>query len=444
MKRLSWLIIVFFFSMDLCDAQESRIEKTDQFFNILSDYELANGSIAISLGGTIEYQRAIGFSRIQQGQFESSAIQTNYRIGSVTKMFTAVIVFQLIEEGRLNLDETLDMYFPIIPSSEEISISDMLYHRSGLANYTEDRNFDDWKTKLQPKEELVRIISEMTPVSDPGSGNRYSNSNYLLLSYIIEAITGKSYPQVLNERIFTRIGMPETYFESESDTAQRDSRSYKYSRFNWEEQQDDVAANHSGAGALVSTPTDLIKFVDMLFTGHLISDRSLQAMTSFMGDYGMGIFAFNYGNQVAYGHEGRINEYYTTLIHFPNSELSIAYVTNGVVYPPVDIIDDVSKIWLEEPFSLPAFDHSNLLPEKSSQYTGMYRSDSMSITVTGKVVNDQLVIETAGTDFATVPYGDHKFVNIEYGYFFEFDSTGNELTIKEVDNRYLLRKMDRN
>lgn len=430
--------------MDLCIAQESRIEKTDQFLNTLSDYELANGSIAISLGGTLEYQRAIGFSRNQQGQFESSTIQTNYRIGSVTKMFTAVIVFQLIEERRLSLDETLDRYFPTIPYSEEISISDLLYHRSGLANYTEDQNFDDWKNELQPKEELVRIISEMSPVLNPGSRNSYSNSNYLLLSYIIETVTGKSYPQVLSERIFTRIGMPETYFESESDMGQRDSKSYRYSRFNWEEQQDDMAANHSGAGALVSTPTDLTRFIDMLFTGHLISDKSLQAMTSFMGDYGMGIFAFNYSNQMAYGHEGRINEYYTTLVHFPNSELSIAYVTNGVVYPLVDIIDGVSKIWLREPFSLPVFNNSSPLPQESSRYIGTYRSDSMSITVTGKVVNDQLVIETAGKDFATIPYGDQKFVNIEYGYFFEFNSTGNELIIKEVDNRYFLRKIDRN
>lgn len=444
MKRFSWFIILFLFSSDLLVAQISRIDKTDQFFNSLSEHDLVNGSIAISSGGEIEYLRTIGFARINQGRFEPATVQTKYRIGSVSKMFTAVMILQLSEEDRLSLHETLDTFFPTIPNSEEITVRDMLYHRSGLPNYTEVQDFNSWKNKLKTEDELIEIITEMNPESNQVSRYIYSNSNYLLLSYIIEKISGKSYQQVLNERILTGIGSQNTYFENESDTTRRESRSYSYSMFSWTEQQDDVAVNHSGAGALVSTPVDLIRFIDELFAGNLVSDRSLQEMTSFMGDYGMGMFAFNYSNEVAYGHEGRINEYYTTLIHFPDSDLSIAYVTNGVVYPPNDIINYIARIWLNESFSTPVFNKSDQFSEELIKYVGTYRSDVMSITVISKIIDDHLVIETGGTDFATISYGEHKYANIEYGYFFEFNTEENELVIKEVDNRYILKKINSN
>lgn len=440
MQRSICLIFILLNLYCLSFAQTLKVEKADQFFDILSEYDLAMGSIAISVDGVLQYQRATGYAKIDESQKIPATIHTKYRIGSVSKLFTAVILFQMVEEGLVSLEQTLDKYIPGVPGSNQITIRDMLYHRSGLPNYTEAPDYSEWRDEMQSKEELIRVISRMNSNATPGSEYDYSNTNYLFLSYIIEDVSRKSYEQELSERILSTVGLNSTYFENDPDTTRRESRSYKYSKFSWTQQKDDVAAHHTGAGALVSTPSDLITFVDALFSSDLVSAKSLEQMTSFIGEYGMGLFVYRFDDHVAYGHGGRINEYYTTLIHFPIQKLSIAYATNAMVYPRNDIMEGITRIWMNEPFTMPDFTSTDVNPNELDQYLGTYQSNGMQITVISKKVADQLVLETQGVDFEAIPFEEHKFANMEYGYFFEFNPEKKELIIKEVDNVYFLKR----
>lgn len=134
-------------------SQTINTKKLDSLFDMLQTRKLATGSIAISMNGKVKYQRAIGFIMFASSKTFAPDTATKYRIGSISKMFTAVMIFQLIDEGKLRLNQKLADYFPQLPDADKISIKEMLYHRSGLHDYTHDTNFPDWMDKPKTHED---------------------------------------------------------------------------------------------------------------------------------------------------------------------------------------------------------------------------------------------------------------------------------------------------
>src|SRR5690606_38821947 len=119
------------------------IIKLDSLFTELEKHNLGMGSLAISVNDQISYQNSFGYA--QMSDSVQSSKETFYRIGSVTKMFTSVLVFQLIEEGQLNLDDRVSIYFPEVPNAKLISVKNLLNHSSGLSNYSDEPDFQKWK-----------------------------------------------------------------------------------------------------------------------------------------------------------------------------------------------------------------------------------------------------------------------------------------------------------
>ncbi len=164
-------------------------------------------------------------------------------------------------------------------------------------------------------------------------------------------------------------------------------------------------------------------------------------MTTFIDEYGMGFFKISYNNiDIAYGHEGRVDEFYTSLIHYPKENISIAYCTNGILYPRDDIMQKVTDICLNRATTLPDFETFKTNPGILNQLTGKYSSPSMQISVECKLSNERLIVTTQGQDFDTKQIDENHFANLKFGYFFEFDPNKKQLIIKEADNRYLLSK----
>ncbi len=414
--------------------------KLDSLFINLDKHKLGMGSLAISKHNQLVYQKAFGYSLLNQSEKKISTTETFYRIGSVTKTFTAVLVFQFIEKGQLSLDDHLNKFFSEVPNSELITVRNLLNHSSGLANYSDKTDFQQWKYEKKSKKDLLAIIEKYKPQFKPGKKHQYSNTNFFLLSLILEKISGESYQKLLQKNIFQKINLKNTYYEEAKDSIRKKSKSYKYTGGNWNQEREDIAENHLGAGVIVSNTSDLLKFIDTLFSYQLIEKKSLNLMTSFDKDYGLGIFKFQFDSSLAYGQEGRINEYYTTLIHFPDVGLSIAYCTNGILYPRDDIISAVVAICLENNYKLPHFNGVKINDKKLTGLLGTYASNTMPIQVTCKADNNQLIVETQGKEFETIKINNNYFANYKYGYFFEFQSEKNTLLIKETDNIYILKK----
>lgn len=438
MKKTFWVILLLTLSVFTSFGQNISVAKLDSFINILSSKGLAMGSLTISKNGIIKYQKAIGYSLVSSDKKVIADINTKYRIGSATKMFTAVMVFQLIEEGKINLDQKLKIYFPDLPNADKITIQNMLYHRSGLHDYTHDTNFTDWMDKPKSHEELLKIIKEKGSDFEPGSDAYYCNSNYLLLGYIIEKVCKMPYADALRKRIISKLNLKATYFGKSININNNEGASYKYSDNNWVKQKETDLSIHGGAGAIVSTPTDMVKFINALFANKLVSKTSLAKMETIIDDYGMGMFPNKYGDKPSFGHNGRIEEFYSALWYFPNEKLSFAYCTNGIGYPRTDIIEGILKICFNEPFLIPFSGNSNYQSEELDKYLGKYSSDQIIVNCTKD--GTKLLLETRGKVFEAEKISDNYFMNVASGYFFQFYPDKDELQIKETDNIYYLKR----
>ena len=193
-------------------AQTLDKAKLDQFFDRLAEKNKAMGSLTIAKDGNVLYTRAIGYSQINGTEKKPLTAANRFRIGSITKMFTAVMILQLVEEGKLKLTDTLDKFFPQVPNAQKITIAQILSHRSGIPNVRRDRNSQrNVNTTPITKDEMLALIVKGTPDFEPDTKHSYSNSGYFLLGLILEKVTGKPYEEALKERITSKIGLKDTY-----------------------------------------------------------------------------------------------------------------------------------------------------------------------------------------------------------------------------------------
>jgi CubicO group peptidase (beta-lactamase class C family) len=209
-----------------------NVTKLDSLFNSFATRDLAMGSLTISKNGIVQYQKAIGYSFKENEKIQAN-IDTKYRIGSISKLFTAVMIFQLIEEGKINLNQKLNVYYPNLPNADKITIRNMLYHRSGLHDYTKDTDFPEWMDKFKTHDDLLTIIIEKGTDFEPDAKADYCSSNYLLLGYIIERVCKTTYGNALQKRITSKMGLQNTYYGSSINISKNESASYKYADNAW-------------------------------------------------------------------------------------------------------------------------------------------------------------------------------------------------------------------
>ena len=192
-------------------AQTLDKAKLDQFFDRLAEKNKAMGSLVIAKDGNVLYTRAIGYSQINGTEKKPLTAASRFRIGSITKMFTAVMILQLVEEGKLKLTDTLDKFFPQVPNAQKITIAQILVASQRHPQRQRDQNLGQTPTIRMTKDEMLALIVQGTPDFEPDTKQSYSNSGYFLLGLIVEKITGKSYAEVLEERITSKIGLKDTY-----------------------------------------------------------------------------------------------------------------------------------------------------------------------------------------------------------------------------------------
>src|SRR5687768_4496484 len=178
-------------------AQTLDKAKLDRFFDRLAEKNKAMGSLTIAKDGNVLYTRAIGYGQINGTEKKPLSAASRFRIGSITKMFTAVMILQLVEEGKLKLSDTLDKFFPQIPNAEKITIAQILAHRSGIPSSRPTTS----KTNAVTKDEILAIVSKGTPDFEPGTKHSYSNAGFFILGLIVEKLAAKSYTEALKERI---------------------------------------------------------------------------------------------------------------------------------------------------------------------------------------------------------------------------------------------------
>ncbi len=418
-------------------AQTFNKAKMDSLFQALDQNHKAMGSICIHKDGKEVYSRSIGYSVLDQQQADAG---TKYRIGSITKMFTATIIFQMVEEKKLSLNATLDQFYPQLPNAQKITIGHLLSHRSGLHNFTDDDSYTSYMEQARSQKEMLDIIAKGGSDFEPGSKAAYSNSNFVLLGYIAEKIAKKSYAALLQERIVAKAGLKNTYYGSKADAAKKESRSYSYLN-GWQLMPETDMSIPHGAGAIVSTPSDLDKFIDALFAGKLISQASLEHMKTIQDGYGMGMFEIPFYEKKAYGHNGGIDGFSSMLGYFPNDKLAVAYCSNGQNYPVNDIMIGVLSIYYNKDYAIPSFTTLALTAAQLDQYTGVYASKQMPLKITISKDNTTLMAQATGQGaFPLEAVATDQFKFDAAGIEMEFRPQQKEFTLKQGGASYIFSK----
>jgi CubicO group peptidase (beta-lactamase class C family) len=417
-------------------AQTLDKAKLDQLFDRLLEKNKGMGSLSLARDGNVLYTRSFGYSQINGTEKKPLTAETKYRIGSITKTYTAVMIFQLVEEQKLRLTDTLDKFFPQIPNAAKITIGQILNHRSGIHNLEPDGS---WGKQPRTKDEVVARIAQGQPDFEPGARHLYSNTGYVLLGYIVEKAGGKPYPEALKERITSRIGLKDTYLGAgNTDPGKNEALSYSYVG-GWREAAEIDFSITGGAGAILSTPADMTKFIQALFDLKLVSQDSLNQMKTMRDGEGMGMEPFSFAGKTLYGHTGGSNSSGAWLAYFPEEKLALAYTTNAKIYTVSNIVSGVFDIYWNRPFQIPAFDVST---EVLDRYVGVYTIPGTPAKMTVTRDGATLYIQAGAEPSRGVPLeatAEDKF-KIDPGVGFEFDAAKGQLTIKRPNGERVFTK----
>jgi len=414
-------------------AQTLDKAKLDQFFDRLAEKNKAMGSLIIAKDGNVLYSRSIGYSQINGTERRPLTMASRYRIGSITKMFTTVMILQLVDEGKLKLTDTLDKFIPQIPNANKITIAHILAHRSGIHDSILDRN-------LRPvppgsaitRDEMLTLLTKGAPDFEPDAKHSYSNSAYLVLGFVIEKVTGKPYDQALGERITSKIGLKDTYIATGNiDVNKNESLTYFNLGGEWKQQEREThPSNLFSAGSIVSTPNDLAKFIQALFDLKLVSQESLNQMKTIRDGDGLGMEPFTFAGKTFYGHTGGADNYGAWLAYLPEEKLAVAYTTNAKVYPVGNIVTGVVDIYYNKPFQIPALESIAVSPEVLDKYVGVYSSPDAPAKLTITRDGSTLYFQPPGNSAVPLEATAQDKFQIEGAVVIEFDVAKNQMTIK--------------
>ena len=438
MKSRSFFSFLFVLFSATSFAQEQKFLTLDSLFQILDVNNRFMGSLSISENGKVTYSKTIGKADLAGGK--SSDKLTKYRIGSISKMFTACLIFQAIEENKLSLTQNINRFFPKITSAKEISIGNLLNHRSGIHNFTNDTSYFNYYTASKSQKEMLEIIQASGSDFKSNSKAEYSNSNYILLSFILEKIYKKSYEELLDIKIIQPQGLKNTYFGKKLELEKNECASYRFSG-KWELEKETNSSVSLGAGGIVSTTEDLLFFISNLFAGKIINTASLEQMTKLEDGYGMGIFPVPFYDKKGFGHTGGIDGFSSFLYIFPEEKISIALTSNGSRFNNNDIAIAALSDCFDKPFTLPSFYAVELTSADLDKYLGSYANPEIPIKIS--ITKDflSLIAQATGQPSFTLELiGKDSFEFSPAGVEIQFIPQKNLLILKQGGGEFSFKR----
>lgn len=312
-------------------------------------------AVFVSIEGEPVCQKYFGMANIDTSVKISA--DTTFRIGSITKQFTATAILRLKERGLLELDDTVDKYIPDFPQGESVTIYHLLSHTSGIKSFTAQKDFLDNVVNYIKTEDLIDQIKTLGYDFQPGEKWKYNNSGYFILGYIIEIVSGKSYSEFLNDNIFTPLNMASTGVYMKNLNLPNEAIGYDTSyivevqeSLNWD------MSHAGGAGNIYSNVGDLFLWNEALFNGRVLTEESLnEALTPTIlnnGDevnYGLGWTLVKiYGYKLVL-HGGKLNGFHAMFIRLPELNATVIVLTNhysrfSIGYPLYSIHYEIIQV----------------------------------------------------------------------------------------------------
>jgi CubicO group peptidase (beta-lactamase class C family) len=358
--RLLVLVATLLFLLQPAVLAQDHAAKIQEVLTLANKYRQFNGSVLVAENGKIIYKGGFGMANMEWGI--PNAADTKFRLGSITKQFTSMLVMQLVEQGKLKLDGKLSDYLPEYRADvgQKVTINHLLTHTSGIPSYTSQPGFFENVSRNPYKVgEFVKKYASGDLEFEPGSKFVYNNSGYFLLGAIIERITSKPYEQVLRENILEPLGMKNTGYDLHDPLIQK--RAAGYSK-NFEGYTNAPYLDMSipyAAGSMYSTVEDLYLWDQALYTDKLISAQSKELMFKpFLQKYAFGWFvaeaSFKLNDQPVQviSHAGGINGFSTIIARFPK-EKNLIVLLDNTGQPMGRLNETIAKILYDQPYTPP-------------------------------------------------------------------------------------------
>jgi len=354
-------------------------QKLDEYMTALAGAGRFSGTVLVARNDTVLLSKGYGMANEEFSV--PNTPQTVFPIGSNTKQLTAAAIMKLQEQGRLNVTDPVSFYIPDAPRWKDIRIYQLLNHTSGIQSDGAFLLTDPTDLALP---DIMKRTAALPLTFTPGSGYTYSNNGYIVLSSIIETASGMSYDEYLKKNIFRPLGMNSSGQDNARDVFPR--RASGYTTMDGKHIHYDLQNIHNswGAGSVHSTTEDLFRWERAFHTpGTILSPQSTAAMV----DNHYGIESGVAKNRTLSGHGGRNFGFISYTLYFPDEGVSIMFLSNHDRTPMVTLINDLSAIVFDQPYSLPQKINRTAVPLTTNAlagYTGTYApawEKSWTITV---------------------------------------------------------------
>jgi CubicO group peptidase (beta-lactamase class C family) len=321
---------------------------------IIAAKESPGVTVAVMKKGQLAYAKGFGMANLETATPVTP--QSVFRIGSVTKQFTAAAMLQLQEAGMLSIEDKLGKYLPEVPRANEVTLRQMLNHTSGIGNYTDTAKVETFLQRSRtdyPQADLLKAMLGTDPmyIGEPGAQWAYSNTAFVLLGLVIEKATGKPFAETFKPNLFARAGLIRTAVDDMAEVVPNRASGYSPNAASPSgfENASYISMTYPGAaGNMRSTPEDLCKWHTALFGGKILKPESLKEMTkpgllangqlptAKMGPgeakpikYGMGLFISDdaHGTQISHG--GGIQGFGSWIGSYPDAGVQISFIVNA-------------------------------------------------------------------------------------------------------------------
>lgn len=360
------------FLAGLCFAQDpARLDQIVQSY--VTEHKFM-GTVLVARGDQTIFNRAYGSANLEWDV--PNTIATKFRLGSVTKQFTAASILLLEERGKLSVNDPVKKYMSDAPAAwDKVTIFHLLTHTSGVADFTRFPDYPKIEPFASTPAKLVALFRDKPLDFEPGEKWSYDNSGYVLLTYLIEKITGDSYEKFVRENIFAPLGMADTGYDSNSAIIPRRASGYSPGRGGVENAGFIHMTIPQGAGALYSTTGDLLKWEQGLFGGKVLKAPSLEKMiTPFKNNYAFGLMIETAGGHKKISHGGGIEGFNTELTYYPDDKLTVVALANLNGPAAGDIAGKLAALARGETVTLPGERKEITLDSKAlSRYAGAYQ-----------------------------------------------------------------------
>ena len=351
--------------------------KVEEYMDARVRRDRFSGSVLIARAGKVLFCRGYGLANREHEV--PCTPKTKYRLGSITKQFTAMAILILQEQGKLSISDPVKKHFPQAPKSwDGITIHHLLTHTSGIPNYTSLPDFLKTLPDRVTLKELIGRFKDKPLEFQPGEKFKYSNSGYILLGQIIETAAAMPYATFLKQAIFDPLQMRDTGYDNAIPILMHRAAGYtrRLGLVLTNADYVDMSIPHA-AGALYSTVEDLLKWDQALDAGKLISQKSFDAMfTPCKDNYGYGWLVDRKFNRTRQAHGGGIMGFVTIIERFPTEKVLVVVLSN-LENSPVGVIgNDLAAITLGEPYVVPREPKVVVVdPKLYDAYTGRFEAD---------------------------------------------------------------------